>query len=489
MGEITKRLGEERGLLIGIPALILLIAWQSWSLQRYTRLDQRPPTGDQAAHLEIVHELARAKTGGPLAFVAKPPLPQIPPMYHLALLHLGPKANLLYMIVLVWCLMAIGLEYKKDESAVIAVVLWLGTPICQRLFYSPSVELALTALACASYWALLRSGIFAAWIFSLVFGAAFGLGMLHHWAFASFMIPALVFWGRALAREDNRWRAAAALAAALFIMAPWYRPNLGAALHAGVMASRELSQAATNAISFFSLLWQGLAELGPPFWALVVVGIAIPMHHWDRRRAWMMQSWALGSYVFWALLTPRPIKTLAPGLAGLSVITASHWPKTLILAVAAFQLLCADNYGKGWIGPFAVDTPMFRAIFLPSDPPEKQDWAIPAILETLRKEPPATVCVAAMADRLNWRTLSYMAKKAGMDGWTFQPLDSATCRNASIGILKNPDPDLRIAARRMPEDVRDRLRKGLWPDPSWKEFKEGPLPDASRVSLWRRRGA
>ncbi|MDD5628424.1 MAG: glycosyltransferase family 39 protein, partial [Elusimicrobia bacterium] len=336
-----------RALALGLVGLAFFLSWQALALRSYLRSDARPPAWEPAANLQAALDLRQARPalgwaalphGAPAARAAA-----APPLYLKVLGRFasGPDPagaalwlNWFYLALLSVSVFAIAWHFRPDETALLTVLILAGSPALQELLHTQVPDLALTALAAAGYWALLRSDEFRKWIASLAFGAVFAAGMLHDWSFATYFLPAFYAGLQGLNRRASRFKVLAAAAVALAGFSPWYVGHLSVLLAKAAQAP---------AISVSSLWRSGaiagylvpLANgLGPLFFVLALVGLCVPQFRRNWHRGWVLVAWFVTSYVLWSLAPVPQLRYLVPCLPDLVVAGLGAWPRVLVWGVA-----------------------------------------------------------------------------------------------------------------------------------------------------------
>ncbi|MBI3288713.1 MAG: hypothetical protein HYZ74_04265, partial [Elusimicrobia bacterium] len=161
---------RRKALVLGLLGVAVLLAVEATLLRSYTRVDTRPPSWDQAIHMEIALDYRQALQAGRPSdawyLAPKPGMPPFPPLYHLLLTraydaadpaHAALWANWLYLALLAFSVFGLAWYFRPDESALAATVLVVAAPGIQDLFTTQLIDLPLVALAAAAYWALVAS--------------------------------------------------------------------------------------------------------------------------------------------------------------------------------------------------------------------------------------------------------------------------------------------------------------------------------------------
>jgi hypothetical protein len=387
---------SRKTLVLSLLGLAAFLAVQALLLRHFIRVDTRPPSWDQATHMEIAldyREAAGAGRWSDIWFLApKPGMPPFPPAYHLLLrgafasadpAHAALWVNWFYMAILAVSLFAISWRFLPDSRALAATLAFCAAPGLQDLLTTQLVDLALVAWAAAGYWALLASEEFTAWVPSLAFAAVFALGMLHKWSYFSYMLPAYLIAGRALGDRNARLKVLAAAALSLALFTPWYWTHLALLPSRLVQASSDFAVPFWKDGAWAAYLTQSVGALGPLLWGLGFISMLAPQYARRRESAWVLAYWVVFSYVFWTIVPNRQIRFLLPGLAPLALALAATWPKSVTWTVAAIQLLGALNFFFGAIGPFTLPMPLMPLTFFENRPPMAENWKIGEILRRI----------------------------------------------------------------------------------------------------------
>ncbi|MBI5629850.1 MAG: glycosyltransferase family 39 protein [Elusimicrobia bacterium] len=496
---------ERKALALGLIGLCVFLALQALELKHYIRAETRPPSWDQAIHLEIALDYRDAlKTGrwaGAFLLPPKPGMPPFPPLYHLALTAASGGenpagaalwVNWFYLALLCLSLFAVAYEFRPDLTALAAALIFACSPAVQELLLTQLADLAVAACAAAAYWALVRCDDFKNWGASLAFGLLCAAGMLHKWSFFSYLIPALYPLAKGLGERQSRPKAAAAAALAVSIPFPWYWAHAPVLLPRLVGASRDFGVPFWQSWAFlryFRLMADGL---GPFFWVLGLSGIFTAQYPRQWRKAWLFPAWAGCSYVFWSLVPNRQMRFLVPGLPALSVALVSAWPKPVVWSLAAFQFFSAANFGAGWISRIVIPMPLASLVVLPSQPPRGEDWRIADVLmeaSRLRESgsPISNLTVVANSPYFNGPNFTWMAKNLKLSRVNIRGVNKRLCEFSEFVVLKTGELGPSEVISGLPEASQTILRKDGWFSRAYKEVKSWPLPDASSAVLYQRR--
>lgn len=463
-------------------ALAAFAAWQAWTLRAYIAADTRPPAWDEANHLEVAWKYFHAASAGRWSdiwrYTPNAAIPPFPPLYHLGLsfsyLFSNPAGtalwvNWFYLVLLSASIYSLTRKYWRADTAAGAVVIFICAPTVQELFRTQLIDLPLTAVVAAAYWALLHSDEFQRWSGSLWFGLAFAAGMLHKWSFFSYLFPAYWLIFAALRSRDRRPKALAAVGIGLGLSLPWYLIRTPLVLIRLTQASSDFVVPFWKGAAFFHYLSGMPSALGLPF--CVLAGFSVWELRSDRRPLIrLLLLWILSSYVFWALLPNRQMRYLLPGLTGLAVLIAAACPRPLILGLAAWQA--------------------FASLIWPGAIPAAEDWKISKVLETVASErKPGLTAVAIIADTSYFNKLNFLwqADVSGIKNIEFRGVKDVPWELSEFVVFKKGD----LAHSTVIENFHDAetaiLRQNGWFSRAFEEHAHWPLPDGSAAVLYRRK--
>lgn len=497
--------GNRKVLVLSLLGLAVFLAWQALDLRSYIRRDTRPPSWDQAVHMEIALDyrkaLAERRFSDILYLAPKPGMPPFPPLYHLALTgvydHDNPAGgaiwlNWYYLVLLSFSLFAIAYYFRPDASALAAVLLFACAPAVRHLYTTQLIDLALTAWVAAAYWALLISDRFRKWTGSLLFGVLFALGMMHKWSFFSYMIPAYFLALQALFVRGSALKtlAAAAVAAAGFL--PWYL------IHLPILFPRLIGASTDLAVSkswweFFTYLLTMEDGFGPFLWVMALTGLVGAGYKRHKDKGLLLALWFVSSYVFWALVPNQQMRFLLPGLTGLAVAAVSGpWPVPFVWLAVAFQLFAAANFSSGWISSVRLSRPLYPFRLLTSDPPTAEDWKLADILREAQKRhdpalPFSNLTLVANDQFFNGPTITWMNKYLGLPNVSIRGVNRRLCEFSQFVVLKRGNLGPPRVIDGLPEAADIILRKNEWFDKSYAKAASWPLPDGSEAILYQQR--
>jgi hypothetical protein len=496
---------KSRVLALSLVGLAVFLAWEALALRSFLRVDSRPPAWDQSIHLEIALDYRDAIQAGDWSAVAhlapKPGMPPFPPLYHLLLTtaylssnpaHAAIGLNWFYLAILCVALFGLAWNFRPDETALLCVVIFAGSPAVQELLHTQLVDLALVAWAAAAYWALLRSEDFQRWGGSLAFGVLFAVGMLHKWSFFSYFLPVCYIGFKALARPASRRKVLAASVVSLAAFLPWYW------IHLSVLVPRLFQASADFAVPF----WRGTAVLnylgqmadglGPLFCVLSLAGICILQRRRDWRRGWVLAAWFISSYIFWTIVPNRQLRYLLPGLPALAVAGIGAWPRSVVWGLAAVQFFTMLNFTSGWLRPIPIPVPMRGVTLFPSQPAAPEDWKIGDILAEAEKRadpgrPISNLTLVANDTFFNCETFDWLAKLRGLPRLRIRGTNSRLCEFSQFVVLKDGFLGPPCVVGRLPQAAETIKDPHGWFARSYEPVRRWPLPDGSTAALFQQK--
>ncbi|MBI4677704.1 MAG: glycosyltransferase family 39 protein [Elusimicrobia bacterium] len=493
----------KRTLVVASACLGLFLAWEAWSLAGFVSAETRPPSWDEANHLDVALAYRKAagqgRWGDIWGFVPKPDIPPFPPLHHLALAaFLGGKdpawsalwANWFYLALLSVSVFGMAWELRKDAAALAAPLLIAGAPAVQSLLHAQLPDLALTAWAAAGFWALLKADGFADLKWSLVFGAVFGVGMLHKWSYFSYFWPALYLAFKALKRPEARRNVLWAAGLALGLSVPWYAVRFPLVLSRLVAASTDFCVPFWRGGAFFQYLLELPSSLGPLFVVLGLIGAARPKLLRDVPASRLVLAGLVTSYVFWAVVPNRQMRYLLPGLPGLAVLCAAAWDRRLVWVVAGVQLLGAVNYTTGWLPSFTIPARVTSISFFPSGPARSEQWRIEDILAEVKKrwKGPGTAAVALLANdsRFNELNFTWTLHRLGWSGIRMTGPGAGFWELSPFVLLKKGFLGPASVTAGYHEAAADFSAGAGWAAQAFSEARRWQLPDGSIAVLFER---
>jgi hypothetical protein len=492
-------------LVLCLLGVVAFLAFQALLLRRFIRADTRPPSWDQATHMEIALDYREALKAGRWSdfwyLAPKPGMPPFPPAYHLLLrgaygskdpAHAALWLNWFYMAILAFSLFGISWRFLPDSRALAATLAFCAAPGLQELATTQLVDLAVVAWASAAYWALLESEGFSDWTFSLGFGALFAAGMLHKWSYFSYMLPAYVIAGRALGSRTARLQVLAAAGLSLALFGPWYWAHIALLPSRLVQASADFAVPFWKGSAWAAYLGQASTALGPLLWGLGFISMLTPMYARRRENAWVLAYWVVFSYVFWTVVPNRQIRFLLPALAPLGIAMAATWPRAVSWSVAGLQLFTALNFYFGYFGPVTLPTPLVSLTFFQSEPPARADWKTEEILRRIEadRDPTralANVTLVANDALFNAPTFHWMQRRLGLAHVRMRGVNKRLCELSEFVLLKTGSLGPPSVIGGLPEAAKVVAEPGGWFELAYDQDAIWPLPDGSSAVLYRQK--
>ncbi len=465
-----------------LAGLCLFAVWQAWELARFIASDTRPPAWDQANHLFVAWRYFQAASlglwGEIWRYTPNAAIPPFPPIYHLLLAtaYLFPNpagaalwVNWFYLCALAFSLCGLARECRRDGAAVAAAIAFACAPLVAELTRTSLVDLPLTAVAAAAWWALVSCDGFRRRGPSLAFGLAFGVGMLHKWSFFSYLLPAFWLGLRALRRRETRANALASGALGLALCLPWYLIRLPLVLMRLTQATNDFVVPFWKGAAFLHYLGGMPADFGALFCAMSAYSL------WALRRdrnpaTRLVLLGTLSSYIFWAIVPNRQMRYLLPGLTGLAALIAAAAPPPLVWALAAWQAT--------------------MSIARPPAPPAVEDWKLSAALEAVaaaRRPGLTAVAVIANDARFNKLNLTWQAALLGVGDLELRGVNDVPWELSEFVLYKRGGMGPGAVVGEFRGAEASILDKAGWFTIAFEEKKYWPLPDATTAVLYGRR--
>lgn len=492
-------------LVMGMLGLAAFLAVEALLLRSHIRTETRPPAWDQSIHLEIALDYREALKDGRVAdawhLAPKSGMPAFPPAYHLLLMRAYDSAdparaalwvNWFYLALLAVSIYGIGWHFRKDETPLIASLMFCAAPVVQEMLTTQLVDLPMTALAAFAYWALLLADDFTAWPGSILFGVAHAAGMLHKWSFFSYMLPAYFVAAKALGSKRSALPvlASAALSAALIL--PWYSAHLALMPSRLVQASTDYAISAKSLDAWLTYLRQGADGLGPVFFIAGMLALLTPQYARRPEHGWVLSAWVLAGYLFWTIVPNRQLRFFLPALPALGVAFCSTWPKPAAWGVTALQLLAMLNFHGGWIGPVALPLPYYRPDFFVNRPAAREDWKLEDILRKVEAErdksrPVTNLTLVANHERFNPTTFHWLQRRLKLEFVRMRGVNRRLCELSEFVLVKDGKLGSPTVIGGLPEAAAQVSDPRGWFARSYEEIARWPLPDATSAILYRQR--
>jgi hypothetical protein len=495
---------KSRALAFSWIALSFLFAAQALVLRRTILRDTRPPSWDQAVHLEIALDYKNAISAGDWKTLwtlkGKPGMPPFPPVYHLALIPAYQSSapaqaalwvNWLYFVLLTVSIFGIAWYFRGDMTAVLAAAVFALSPGIQKLAQTQLIDISVVAMSAAAFWALLKSNRFSRWPGSVAVGLLFAAGMMHKWSFFSYMVPVYFVGLEALCDPNRRLKAWTALLIAVALSLPWYLIHFPVLLPKLVQAASDSAVSVFKGATFFEYLFDSATSLGPLLWIFGWLGL-LAAHPRRNSEDWkLVVIWVLSSYLFWTFVPNRQMRFLLPGLPGLALAVVLAWPDFGYWAVAAGQIFLAANFSAGWISPLRVGLPMGAASVFLSEVPRAEDWKISAVLTEAEgragEGPIADLTLVANDTFFNGPTFTWQSKLLGLKKVHVRGATQRLCELSEFVVLKTGSLGPESVIGRLGQAAQEITTKNGWFQHGYSEVKRFPLPDHSEAVLYERR--
>lgn len=492
-------------LVFSLLGLVFFLACEAFLLRSFIRTDTRPPAWDQSIHMEIALDYREALKEGRLSdawyLAPKPGMPPFPPAYHLLLTrayasadpaHAALWVNWFYLALLAVSIFGIAWRFRPDETAVAASVLFCASPVVQDMMSTQLVDLPMTALAAAAYWALLAADDFTYWLPSLAFGVLHALGMLHKWSFFSYMIPAYLIALRSLRDRRTAMIMLVSAAVSAALSAPWYLAHIALLPSRLVQASSDFAISVWTPGAWLSYFKQASDSIGPVVWLLGVIGLVAPQYPRRREQGWILLAWFVTSYIFWTIVPNRQLRFLLPGLVPIGVAFCATWPKAVTWGAVVLQLFGMFNFFGGWIGPVRLDMPFYSFNFFENRPAAKEDWKTEEILRKIEAErdpstPISNVTLVANDVYFNAPTFHWTQRRLGLEHARMRGVNRRLCELSDFVLLKDPKIGPATVIPGLPEAAAEVLDPKGWFAKAYEEIGRWQLPDANRAILYRQR--
>ena len=497
--------GNRKAIVFGLMGLVLFVGLEAVLLRSYNRTETRPPSWDQAIHMEIALDYRDAMKEGRLAdawyLAPKPGMPPFPPAYHLLLSRsygsANPAAaalwvNWFYLALLSVSIFGIAWRFRPDETALAAVVLFVAAPAVQELMTTQLVDLPLTALAAAAYWALLASDEFTRWLPALAFGVLHAAGMMHKWSFFSYMFPAYWIALTALREKRSALIMLVAAAASVALSAPWYGAHLALLPSRLVQASSDFAISAWSPAAWTTYYGQASDMFGPLVWVLGTIGLLAPQFKRHREQGWVMLAWVAVSYIFWTIVPNRQLRFLIPGLVPIGIAFVGTWPKSLTWGAVVLQLFGLFNFYGGWVGPVNIELPYYTLRLFENRPAAKQDWRTEEILRKIdsARDPAkaiSNVTLVANDTYFNAPTFHWMQRRLNLEHVRMRGVNRRLCELSDFVLVKEPKVGPANVVAGLPEALAEIQDAKSWFSRAYEEIARWPLPDGNNAILYRQK--
>ncbi|MEK7443507.1 MAG: glycosyltransferase family 39 protein [candidate division NC10 bacterium] len=495
------------GVLLALLLLFLAAVTAAWVM-----IDRRPPEWDHANHLEravachrVLADPGHDRVGEIIAMSSfYPPVVACAAgllYFVLPIVPLTAQAVMCgFLAVGVLAVYGVGRRLLDAEAGLVAAF-FLGTaPFVIFSLTNFQLDLPLLAMVAVTLYALVRAEGFSRPGWSVLAGAALGLGMLTKPPFAAYALPPLA-WSAWLAfrapdRGPRLRRLLLALGIGLAISLPWYGPRL-----AGLpmqIVNRSFKQAAESghapALTSGSLLYY--PRVFPPQFGLLAAPLAVwglwAVRRMPRARGLLWS--ALLPFVIFLLIQNKNLRYTLPLLPAAALLAAAglaqlapSWRRAITWGCLALGVLQVSSAAFAVPPPPSVKPLLGPVVF--SRPPDGSDWrhreALDAILRAAEGRP-ATVAVVANDNYFSVSNFRYDVVRERlpltmMRAWDGSPL------GVEFVIVKTGDQGPDFASAK-PDRIMAAFGGGdPWLAAAFPVIAEFPLPDGSRGMVRMRR--
>ncbi|MBN2567512.1 glycosyltransferase family 39 protein [Candidatus Woesearchaeota archaeon] len=435
-----------------IAVLVLIFLSTAVPLVLWIHEDTAPPAWDQSWHAMISGDMYRQLTWRSVAstemleerypiFNLKrgmyPPFVYAATVPSYTLFGMGYDAalltNLLFLAILIGSAFLIGRSLHSDEAGLIIAFILGSAPGLIALTREYLLDFPLVAMVALGYAMLLMSDSFEDRRYALLFGIAFGLGMLTKWTYAVYIIiptayAAVVFLRRHLGRKTDYpafWNLAMPLVVIIGLMLLWYTPShlkevvpiLSFYSGTGGLEGYPSSATLAGWTHYGSVIISDYSFL---FFLLFIAGI---MHFilTDRRNSvlWTALCQILVAYIFFSSVSVKDPRYIMPVMVFLAVfsgiwIIRLRWKKTRLALIAVVVILgcmlsgatqhpsISTRYSAGGV----------PLLDLAGRYPHQGTIDFPSILRSIQQSSggiPSTVCIIAESASLNDVNIPYFA--------------------------------------------------------------------------------
>lgn len=422
--DVPDRVNGKKGFTAGGIFMIVLIFFIAVSNYIWLSSDMTPQHWDESRHLMTAASLHRAMVSDPAGifreFLASdnfyPPLvPFIASFFGFTGME---QDNFTYTMMLFHALLIIFVylfaRSELDElSAITASAVAVAYPLIYREGHLFMLDLPLAAFYMMTLYLLKKTDHFRDRLFSVLFGAAAGLGMLVKWSYLLYLLPPLAVMAYSGMKERRFGKAGAVnavIAAVIFIAAvsPWYLYNLtsilaGVAKYAfkrGAVEHLPPVLSVNSAFYYLRVLWDDDSL----FFTLFAAASAMLFVDRDRRRLFAVFAATLVLFTLIGNKKDRYIMPLLPLSAVIISYIVYRIRKNAKLRTAAAALITAAALG----GYFCAVYPLPFA-WPEQDRPSPYDWNVREYLDKIEKGGRVTLAIVPDNACMNNLTYGYYA--------------------------------------------------------------------------------
>ncbi len=318
--------------------------------------------------------------------------------------------NVIFLIFLLLFTYLLASKLYSPSVALFSSLLLSFYPMTMYLSRNYFLDLPLCFFVTASLYFLVLTGSFTNAFYSILFGAACGLGMLTKWTFVFFLaVPSLfIFFDVKRAQGQIRslqWRnALKGFFAALVICAPWYIMNASSLAHTlrGGFYLDAGHDPSPKMLLFYDYYLKALvgAQLHVYFTLLFFTACLILAKY---RKSFLFSSQflaahLLSSYIFFTGIQNKDARFTAPFLPAVAILTAYGFS---LLNIKKRELLPA--------AVFAICSFVSYRLYCPK--PLVENWKLDEISQFLTREVPfkkhVVIGMGSAHEKLNMYTLQY----------------------------------------------------------------------------------
>jgi hypothetical protein len=349
--------------------------------------------------------------------------------------------NTLYYLGIIWLTFYLGSMLYDKKTGLISAFIISTYPIIFGLSRVIMLDLLMVLLLLINVILLLKSDFFQNRIYSILYGASFGMGMLTKTLFITFAVVPLIYTltqrrirnPKAFANQAVRANILTSIAIAALLASFWYIPNLPTFLYnSSAVGSHDLLNLGP-VYSLKSLLFYPISFINNQaslFYAFILMCAFLlsfrTKHYWflafliigpiaiNMLIQHKVAHQTIGILPFAALLSGRFITAIKKGWLQNSVIAIVIFVGVIQYANVTFGLNLADE--KNLLP--GTDFPIYlwrNEYYVYSRPPLHEDWRVAEILGDIDAVHGNTTSILVLTkkDYFNWLVFSYLDYKRG----------------------------------------------------------------------------
>ena len=406
-----------------------------------------------------------------------------PPLYYLSYVpvldYLTTDLNLALIVVNSFYLLILALAIflavrrsRPNQAGWLGAGFALAFPFVLETARRPSPELALMALAAATYACYIRSDEFEHQQWTFAFALCLGLGFFSHRFFWLYALPLTPFIVEGFANPSSRDELFKGIFPGVVLNLPWYLFALAAVAAGLVPLWGEYN-------GFFHYLRLGMAAAGLPLFVLGAAGLTWMYYSvfmpYEKKKVVAAWFWAPYLLLTWAVRGSYP-QLLYPALLPLAIAVPVMTPHQARKYLLVFVLLLGAVNQSGQVRPFGGKYPLAGLPLPPAG-----DFRSTEILALLEINAPAKGGLAGIYgdESLNAGALRFAATKSQLK---VKFADSPACPAcAYILIHKTPRAGEKPPAA---EAAFAALQKTNWFPSVFYKKADLELSDASRAEVY-----